>query len=129
MKERRRPGRPPKDPEARRTARLTINLTPEQMSAITQRAAAEGGLSRSDYALAACLGRPPARLVPAINRKTYDELHRIGVNLNQWMHAINAGQLPAAHLPSLEQLRALVQSVRNELRARRGERYQPGAPQ
>ncbi|MEO8502484.1 MAG: hypothetical protein ABI609_01165 [Acidobacteriota bacterium] len=117
-------GRPAKEPQDRRAARLTLNFTQAEHAALVRGAAAEG-LALSEYARSAALRRSPARLVPAINRATYENLHRIGANLNQWMHAINAGLLPGVLMPDVRELRGLLREVQAELKIRRGERYLP----
>jgi hypothetical protein len=67
----------------------------------------------------AALGEQPAR-VPTINREAWAELARVAANLNQHQRSINEGRAVPGPV-DLEQLRASVDALRNELLGVRGE--------
>ncbi len=105
------PERPP------RTARITFRLTPEERELLEARAA-QSGLRLGPYVLAAALGRPLPRPIPAIDRQLAANLGRIGGLLNQAVHAINAGLPPLGPRHLLADLRSEVLAVQAALRDR-----------
>jgi len=107
-------GRPPKDPAHALSEKINVRFTAPEFAAI-HAAAALHGLGLAAFLRRAALGYrlPPA--VPAINRAAYAALARLAGNLNQWMHAINAGIAPSVPQPSLEELRRLLRLLRADL--------------
>ena len=88
-----------------RSAVVPIRLTPTEYEAI--RAIAKSvGLSLSAFIRAASLKRrlPPSS-APEVNRWTYEELARIGNNLNQLMRAVHARVVDCVDEALLRQLR------------------------
>jgi hypothetical protein len=51
--------------------------------------------------------RLPAKVAPAVNQQTYQELARVGNNLNQLLRAIHEGRVPLMNPGSLLELQAL----------------------
>ena len=70
---------------------LPIRISVDDYSVLEQRAK-ESGLKISTFVREAALGTTPKpkTVVPEISRQTYVELHKIGVNLNQAVRALNA---------------------------------------
>ena len=88
--------RPRKEPDERRSETLAIRLTAAQRIRVEQ-AALAAGLSASEYARSLVLaGRVVVRQNRALDHAAFDELRRIGVNLNQLTRlAHQRGQFPA----------------------------------
>lgn len=103
---------PRRPPHLTRSTRVRVRLRPPDAARLKAAASATGKPLATYIALAA-LQHPLPRAVPEVNRKAYAELARVAANLNQWMHAINAGQLPTVDKPMIA--RAIVQM--RELRA------------
>ena len=75
--------RPRKDPDDRRSETLAIRLTQAERIGVEQ-AALKAGLTASDYARTLVLeGRVVVRQNRTLDHAVFDELRRIGVNLNQ----------------------------------------------
>ena len=81
-----------------RTATIGVRVSPAEYDRLKAKAAAMG-MTPAQWLRCAALERqlppPPA---PAVNVETYRELARIGINLNQVVARINAGQA-AAEVP------------------------------
>jgi antitoxin component of RelBE/YafQ-DinJ toxin-antitoxin module len=81
----------------------------------------KGDLSQSEYIRRAALdeaipAQPPAPPVPAVNRQTYQALHRIGVNLNQQVKACHVAIQQGQALPiEPDQIQALADQI-NQVR-------------
>lgn len=88
-------GRPKKQPEERRTISLSCRVTTAERLRI-ETAASHVGLSTSEYMRRQVLtGRVIVRERRVIDHATFDQLRRIGVNLNQLTRlAHNAGGVP-----------------------------------
>ena len=88
--------RPRKEPDDRRSETLAIRLTVAERIRVEQ-AAFAAGLSASEYARSLVLaGRVVLRQNRALNHAAFEELRRIGVNLNQLTRlAHQRQQLPA----------------------------------
>jgi hypothetical protein len=89
-------GRPKKQPEERRTISLSCRVTAVERLRI-ETAADHAGLSASEYLRRQALtGRVVVRERRVIDHATFDQLRRIGVNLNQLTRlAHQAGEIPA----------------------------------
>jgi hypothetical protein len=110
-----RGGRPRLGVLERRSIRLLLRLNPEEGSALRQ-AAERARLPLAQYIREAALGRPLV-LIPEINREAFSSLARIGANLNQLAHHLNAG-IPTPFpgpFPDLGELRVLLLAVRHGL--------------
>lgn len=88
--------RPKKQPAERRTISLSCRVTATERLGI-ETAAAHAGLSASEYMRRQALtGRVVVRERRVIDHATFDQLRRIGVNLNQLTRiAHQAGEVPA----------------------------------
>lgn len=107
--DKRKIGRPKMAPEEQRTERLSgIRLTAAERVMIEDMAAA-AGLPLAEFCRRAILRQkitpPPSRADDALLL----ELNRIGVNINQIAHAVNAGRgLPHSMPEVMEQLRRIL---------------------
>jgi Mobilization protein NikA len=88
--------RPPKPPDERRSEALAMRLTPSERIRVEHGAHA-AGLNASEYARALVLaGRVIVRQSRVLDHAVFDELRRIGVNLNQLTRlAHQLQQIPA----------------------------------
>lgn len=95
-------GRPRKSPELLRDAPVQVLLTTLERAELEQRASAYG-LTLSDFIRRQTLGRPlPAGVAEDRTRAALaTALLRLGVNLNQIAHHMNAGRSDPFHLPDL----------------------------
>ena len=116
---RRRAARQPE----RRDAVLSIRMSHEQRAEIAQRAHG-AGMTDSGYAATVLLKRKPTIIVPEyrqIDPSLFNELRRIGNNLNQIAHAANAGLAPG-HQATAKALHDLISTfLRDEMLAQRME--------
>ena len=93
----RRRGPPPFKAEQLRAQRLSVFMTPVERAEIEKRAAAVH-LRPAAYLREAALSRLPPS-IPELNKTAWVELSRIGGNLNQIAHQLNAGEsLPIAEI-------------------------------
>jgi len=93
--------RPKKDPHELRTETLAFRLTPSERIQIEQ-AAAKAGLQPSAYArMQAIKGRVVASEQRTLAPELFDELRRIGVNLNQLTRLAHINEEPPKDLPRL----------------------------
>ncbi|MHA6892099.1 plasmid mobilization protein [Ralstonia pseudosolanacearum] len=71
---------------------VAIRLSKDERALVEKRAA-ETGLPSATFIRQAALGAvvPTRAEIPAVNRDTYLELARVGSNLNQIAHHLNAG--------------------------------------
>jgi uncharacterized protein (DUF1778 family) len=101
--------RPRKNRDQKRSEILRFRLRPSELSRL-QKAARAGGLSLSDFVRAILIdGRLRViQEVRTFDADLYDELRRIGVNLNQAVHKFHAtGDAP----PQLVRAAAAVEKV------------------
>lgn len=84
-------GRPKKSPDELRDVPLTVMLTEEERARIEKLA---GGMSLSEFVRRRAFGRPMPASAPEHRTRAAlaTALLRIGVNLNQIAHRLNAGQ-------------------------------------
>jgi len=101
--------RPRKTPDDRRSEALGLRLTPAERIQVEQEAAA-AGLTASEYARARVLnGRVVIRQNRTLDPAAFDELRRIGVNLNQLTRlAHQRAQFPAGLQDVFAQLDAIL---------------------
>jgi len=83
---RRRRGRPTLPEDQQRLHAVTCRLTTAERDRVD---AARGGVSRGEFIRLAALARPP-RTVPELNRIAWQELARVGANLNQLARRANS---------------------------------------
>lgn len=96
-------GRPPKQAAQRRTERLMLNFTPAERDELERQAEA-AGLTLSAWCRRCLLGgdRPTEAFTglaappPPLPSELFNELNRIGINLNQLTrHANTHGEIPS----------------------------------
>ena len=105
----RRRGPPPFQAEQLRGKRLSVFLTVDERAEIKRRAAAVH-LRPAAYLREASLNRLPP-VIPELNKTAWVELGRLGGNVNQIAHHLNAGDaVPLAEIQALlgELRRALI---------------------
>jgi hypothetical protein len=102
--------RPTKSSLERRDVRLNLRLTPAERIALDI-AAAKAGFAPSEYArMQALNGRITVRAGKTLSPELFTQLVRIGTNLNQIAHRLNAGdpRVPPALAHLCEQLEAIL---------------------
>lgn len=80
-------GRPPMLNIEKRSIKYHGGFTVAEAQMIAEKAAA-AGITESEYIRHAVLARE-FKTVPAVNKETYQELGKIGVNINQIAHSLN----------------------------------------
>ncbi len=87
--------RPPKERHDQRSETLRCRMRPAEYLRI-RRAAQKAELSLSDYARRMLLtGEVTIRQTQSLDPESFDQLRRIGVNLNQAVHKLHAkGRIP-----------------------------------
>jgi hypothetical protein len=77
------------------------------------------GLKVSDYLRKTALQREIPRPIPQVNKETYSELTRIGININQLTRAVNTalklGHSPTIDPAELENLQQTLKKLQLEL--------------
>ncbi|WP_462265727.1 plasmid mobilization protein [Mucilaginibacter sp.] len=96
--------RPPKPTEDKLTIRLSFRLTPAELEQLNQLAEACGIAPSVLVRQKLFTGRFPQPKAARLDRDAYLELKKIGVNLNQLTKKVNAGLMPIALLPVLDEL-------------------------
>lgn len=112
-------GRPRLAPEYRRTGRLDIRMSPEEIEAVRGLARA-AGVPLARYARSAALGLRVQVPRPAIDVQTAAELGRIGNVLNQAVRLAHSGRTPGWPADELARLHALCVDIGVRLNDRRG---------
>lgn len=117
QKQGRRVGRPKAAEGTRKIYNLTVRLSDADLMELADKAS-RAGLSFSRFMREAGLGRELPRPVPVINLQTYQELGRIGANINQITRRIYEGYFDGNSIvvEVLEELTRIVQAIRKELR-------------
>ncbi|MCS3758256.1 plasmid mobilization protein [Salinibacter ruber] len=103
-------GRPRKDPRDRRTKRYGLRLSPKEYEEIQDRAE-RAGLSVAKFLRRRALGKP---ISTKVEKKTTEELNRIGVNLNQLAYRANRGELEDVAVEAeaaIQEVRALIDQI------------------
>lgn len=72
-------GRPPKDPEDRRSHTHGLRLSPKEKKELEQRAE-RAGVTLSDYIRRRALGQ---KIATKVEEEAINQIRRVGVNLNQ----------------------------------------------
>lgn len=110
-----KPGRPRLPPNEIRERRLGVRLTEEEYWTI-RRNAEELGLPVTYYLRARGLNqRPRPRGYPKANLIYYDELNRLGNNLNQLLVLIYSNRAPLGLLSTLRRLQEAVEALKGSL--------------
>jgi len=86
--------RPKIDEQDKRIVQVNIRLTTKENNTVDEYAAASGLSPANWIRQKAFTGKnPPLRMSP-LDTSIYQELRRIGVNLNQATHKLNQGEFP-----------------------------------
>ena len=96
------------DTERRTAGQLVVRLNARELEAV-RRKAEEAGVTPTEWARYAALGRtpPPRQVIPELNRKAWLELSRLAATLNGAIWRFRPGEE--------DSLRAGVERVRREL--------------
>ncbi len=94
--------RPKKSKEERLIARLELRLTTTDYAKAVQ-AAEDAGMTLTDYARQQILnGKVVIHKYRKLDHDTFDQLRRVGVNLNQLTRAVNqSGNIPDTRLSNI----------------------------
>jgi hypothetical protein len=107
--------RPKANDSDKRLVQVNIRLTTDENSKVNQFASASG-LSPANWIRARIFtGKFPTPKLSPLDASIYRELKRIGINLNQVTHKINAGECPKEYLPQLLELTRLLNKIINLL--------------
>lgn len=112
------------EPRERTTARVEVRLTASDIERLDS-AASERGLKRTEWIVALLRRRlygrsPPPRADRALIAQSWRELNRIGINLNQAVHALNAATMVDSRLDlarEAERVASFQQEIDAQLRA------------
>lgn len=105
--------RPKVNDSERRLIQINIRLTTDENHRVQEFAAASG-LSPANWIRTRIFtGKFPAPKLSPLDASIYRELKRIGVNLNQVTHKINAGEFPKEYLPQILELNRLLNKIIN----------------
>lgn len=112
------------EPRERTTARVEVRLTASDIERLDA-AASERGLKRTEWIVALLRRRlygksPPPRADRALIAQSWRELNRIGINLNQAVHALNAATMVDSRLDlarEAERVASFQQEIDAQLRA------------
>ena len=110
--------RPKIDPMKRRTAQVSVAVSPAELAALQEKAD-RAGMNVTAFTRASALSRklPAPSTASPVDFETRAELRRIGTNLNQIAKAMNAGQqaLPASLVIAAEKLHAIFDVIYADL--------------
>ena len=108
-------GRPRVNDSDKRQVQVNIRLTVDENSKVIEFASA-CGLSPANWIRTKIFtGKFPIVKMSSIDSSTYLELKKIGVNLNQVTHKINAGEFPREYLDQQLELANLLKKIINLL--------------
>jgi hypothetical protein len=108
-------GRPRVNDSEKRQVQVNIRLTTDENNKVNEFASA-CGLSPANWIRAKIFtGKSPAVKMSPIDSSVYLELKKIGVNLNQVTHKINAGKFPKEYLGRQLELAELLRNIINLL--------------
>lgn len=86
--------RPRKHDIEKRIHQVNIRLTEQENIKVTNYAASSGTSPANWIRAKIFTGKPPAARLSIIDQAVYNELRKIGVNLNQATHKLNQGEMP-----------------------------------
>lgn len=102
-------GRPHIKDQAKRVVQVNIRLTADEYNKVSSYATASG-LSPANWIRKKIFtGKFPAMKESPIDTETYQELKKIGVNINQATHKLNQGEMPKDYLLFVLQLRSILE--------------------
>jgi len=87
--------RPKVNDQDKRGVQVNIRLTTEENSKVNSYAATSGLSPANWIRYKIFTGKNPPVRMSSLDASTYQELKRIGVNLNQVAHKLNQGEFPA----------------------------------
>ncbi|WCT13680.1 plasmid mobilization protein [Mucilaginibacter jinjuensis] len=97
-------GRPTLNEEEKRVIQVNIRLTIDENKIACKYAEASGLSSANWIRIRAFTGRFPAIKLSPVDASLYQELHKIGINLNQAVKQLHTGKLSPAYLNILTAL-------------------------
>lgn len=111
-----RGGRPKSELGEVRSNRVTVRFSEKELEQVSGKAQLVG-LEVSAFLREAALGRKVSVQASSfpVNVQTYDQLRRIGVNLNQLIRAVNSGAIVGIESENISELRNLVEKVGLEI--------------
>jgi len=108
-------GRPKIDDSEKRLVQVNIRLTTDENNKVNEFASA-CGLSPANWIRAKIFtGKFPIVKMSPLDTSLYLELKKIGVNLNQVTHKINAGEFPKEYLERQLELANMLKKIINLL--------------
>ena len=107
--------RPKVDEKDKRIVQVNIRLTTTEASTIDEHAKASGLSPANWIRVKIFTGKFPTVKMSPLDSSVYLELKRIGVNLNQVTHKINAGEFPKEYLVRQLELAILLKKIINLL--------------
>jgi hypothetical protein len=117
--------RPRKTDSERRIAQLNLHLTADEEKKILECAASSGMFPPEWVRQKIFSGRFPLVKRSPIETAVYQELRKIGVNLNQGTHKLNAGEFPRNYLSLQMELLSMLDKLYKVLLADRDPRSDP----
>ncbi|WP_079419708.1 plasmid mobilization protein [Thiomonas intermedia] len=109
---RRRHGPEPLPASDLRSHCVSVRLNPAELALLD---AKRGRLARGEWMRAAALHHLPPAPPNPIAREQWQQLARVGANLNQIAAAVNAARLSGAMLPDLADIRGALVELRSAL--------------
>lgn len=104
-------GRPRVNDTDKRQVQINIRLTTDESNKVNEFASASG-LSPANWIRAKLFsGKPPAAKMSPLDTSIFHELKKIGVNLNQVTHRINAGEFPKEYIGRQLELTNLLKRI------------------
>ena len=104
-------GRPKSSEERKRVVQVNIRLTTKENDELTNYAAASGMCPASWIRYKIFVGQNPPVKTSPLNTSIYQELRKIGVNINQIAHKVNQGEPPTGFKESYTVLVDLLNKV------------------
>lgn len=107
--------RPRKDDKDKRVVQVNIRLTLGEEEKVCLYAAASGLSPANWIRQKVFTGRFPSPKISPLDASIYQELRKIGVNLNQITHQLNQGDRPGIYLKLHLELTALFDKILKQL--------------
>jgi hypothetical protein len=106
-------GRPHVNDKDKRLVQVNIRLTEDEYKKVSTYAS-DSDLTPANWIRKKIFtGKFPSTKLSVIDSLTYQELRKIGVNLNQAIHKINEGEVPRFFLGILLDLKKYIQHILN----------------
>jgi hypothetical protein len=104
-------GRPLVNDQDKRVVQVNIRLTEDEHKKVSHYASASGLSPANWLRKKVFTGKFPAVKLSPLDASIYNELKRMGVNLNQATHKINHGELPKDYMMFILQIRNLLDKI------------------